>query len=73
MIESIELRTVPEAARQLRVCRTTVYKLFSTGKLKPVHIGKSVRVTQTELDRFVRSLMSETPESSSGDSLQGVA
>lgn len=70
----IELRTVPEAAQQLRVCRTTVYRLFTTGQLKPVHIGKSVRVTQSELNRFISSLTGETPDvSSNAETLQGVA
>lgn len=45
-----------EAAEVLRVGRTTVYALMKSGELRPVHIGRSCRISQAELDRYVRRL-----------------
>lgn len=47
------LLTVEEAARLLAVGRTSVYQLIWGGELKPVRIGRCVRITITELERFV--------------------
>src|SRR3954451_6280074 len=49
-----------EAARLLRVGRTTVYALMKTGELRPVHIGRSCRLSRRELERYVTRL--EAPE-----------
>ena len=50
------LLTPEEAAKVLRVGRTTVYALMKCGDLRPVHIGRSCRISQAELDRYVRRL-----------------
>jgi excisionase family DNA binding protein len=50
------LLTPEEAARVLRVGRTTVYALMKCGDLRAVHIGRSCRISQAELDRYVRRL-----------------
>jgi excisionase family DNA binding protein len=50
------LLTAEEAANVLRIGRTTVYALMKSGELRPVHIGRSCRISQAELDRFVRRL-----------------
>lgn len=53
------LFTTSEAARVLRVGRTTVYALIGSGELKAVHIGRSCRVSRGELERYVARL--DTP------------
>ena len=50
------LLTPEEAARLLRVGRTTVYALMKAGDLRPVHIGRSCRLARAELERYVRKL-----------------
>ena len=50
------LLTPEEAAVVLRVGRTTVYALMKAGDLHPVHIGRSCRLSRSELERYVRGL-----------------
>ncbi len=50
------LLTPEEAAKVLRIGRTTVYALMKSGELRPVHIGRSCRISQAELDLYVRRL-----------------
>jgi excisionase family DNA binding protein len=56
------LLTPEEAAKGLRVGRTTVYALMKAGDLHPVHIGRSCRISRAELERYVRRL--EAPPAS---------
>lgn len=44
--------TVPEAARALRVSRSTVYRLLETGALKPVPNLSPTRIAVRELESF---------------------
>jgi excisionase family DNA binding protein len=53
------LVTAEEAAILLSVSRTTVYTLIKAGALRPVHIGRSCRLSRAELLRYVDRL--ETP------------
>lgn len=50
------LLTAEEAARTLSVSRTTVYTLIKDGALRPVHIGRSCRLSRAELQRYVDRL-----------------
>lgn len=52
------LFTYPEVARTLKISRSAVYLLINSGQLKPVHIGRSARITTAELERFVATLES---------------
>src|SRR4051812_45552262 len=55
------LLTPEEAAKLLRVGRTTVYALMKAGELRPVHIGRSCRISHAELERFVSRLDAPPP------------
>jgi excisionase family DNA binding protein len=50
------LLTAEEAANVLRIGRTTVYALMKSGELRPVHIGRSCRIPQAEVERYVHGL-----------------
>ena len=55
------LLTTAEAADVLRVGRTTVYALIKEGQLRPVHIGRSCRISWAELERYVNRLDTPPP------------
>ncbi len=55
------LLTAEEAADMLRVGRTTVFALMKAGALRPVHIGRSCRISRAELERYVRRLEAPQP------------
>jgi excisionase family DNA binding protein len=55
------LLTPEETATVLRVGRTTVYALMKAGELRPVHIGRSTRISRAELERFVARLDAAPP------------
>ncbi len=50
------LFSIPEAAAQLSLGQTVVWKLISTGQLNSVKVGRSRRVPWTALQAFVTSL-----------------
>lgn len=50
----------PEVARQLGLGRSKVYELMARGELRPVHIGRAVRVPAAEVAAFVARLQAQT-------------
>jgi excisionase family DNA binding protein len=50
------LLTVEEAARRLRIGRTLVYQLISSGKLESVKVGRLRRVPAECLPEYVATL-----------------
>jgi len=51
-----QLLTRRQAAQWLGVSQSTVDNMARDGRLKPIHIGRSVRFPVAELERFVSSL-----------------
>ena len=47
--------TVAEVAGQLRVSTMTVYRLIKAGQLASVRVGKSYRVREDDVDRYLAS------------------
>ena len=47
--------TVAEVAELLRVSSMTVYRLIKAGDLAAVRIGKSFRVREDDVDRYLAS------------------
>jgi excisionase family DNA binding protein len=45
--------TVSEVATHLKVSVPAIYRWISEGKIEAVKMGRSVRITQTALDRFI--------------------
>jgi excisionase family DNA binding protein len=50
---STRFMTVGEVAAILRVSTMTVYRLINGGQLPAVRIGRSFRVREDELDRYL--------------------
>ena len=53
------LLTIREAAKALRLGRSTIYELIAAGEIEAVHIGRSARVPADEIERFVNRLRSK--------------
>jgi excisionase family DNA binding protein len=45
--------TVAEVAEMLRVSSMTVYRLIKAGDLRAIRVGKSYRLAEDEVDRYV--------------------
>lgn len=48
-----EILTVPEAADYLRVNPASVYRMIQHGTLRPLRVGRVIRLTKTEIERWV--------------------
>lgn len=55
-IQPTLLLDLDEVATQLRWTRRSVERQIQQRQLRAVHLGRSVRVERTELDRFVASM-----------------
>lgn len=49
-----------QAAQLLGIGRTTLYELIKLGLVTPVHIGRCVRFSVTELEHYVEHLVAGT-------------
>ncbi len=54
------LLTIQEAADALRLGKSKVYQLISSGRLASVYIDRARRIPVEALDEFVANLMSGT-------------
>lgn len=58
MTDSDRLVTRLEAARRLAVSPDLIRKMQSQGDLPTVHVGRTARVRQSDLDRFIAAAAS---------------
>ena len=56
-----QLLTVPDAAREARVGRTTIYKHIGSGDLIAVKVGRLTRIRRSDLDDWMRRLGAYRP------------
>jgi len=54
------LLTYRDAADELRVCAKTVERLVQRGELRAVRIGRAVRLTPDELERYIAAQMADS-------------
>ncbi|MGA2035990.1 MAG: helix-turn-helix domain-containing protein [Acidimicrobiales bacterium] len=52
-ITSARYLTVREVANTLRVSNMTVYRLINSGGLRAVRVGKSFRLREDDVDRYL--------------------
>ncbi len=46
--------TVAEVATMMRVSKMTVYRLVHSGELPAIRVGRSFRVTEQDVDEYLR-------------------
>ena len=51
--------TVAEVADQMRVSNMTVYRLIKAGELGAVRVGKSYRIAEQDVDRYLAERYTE--------------
>lgn len=51
----MKLLTVREVAETLRVRENSVYRWINQGRMKQIKVGRSVRIDEKELERFVKA------------------
>jgi excisionase family DNA binding protein len=51
--------TVAEVAKLLRVSSMTVYRLINAGELPAVRVGKSYRLREDDVDRYLAARYTE--------------
>jgi excisionase family DNA binding protein len=60
-VDPLELLTVAEVGKLLKLHRTTVYTLINKGQLHAVMLGRYKRIPRAELERFERTLEDGQP------------
>jgi len=51
--------TISQVSEETHLSKATIYRLISASKLRPIHIGGSIRIPRAELERFLRQLSVE--------------
>lgn len=54
-----KVHTFDEARAHLRVSRSTMFRLINDGQLHPFKIGRALRFTDEDLDRFISERLSD--------------
>ena len=53
-ISDVKFLTVAEVAATMRVSKMTVYRLVHSGELPAVRVGRSFRVTEDDVNEYLR-------------------
>jgi len=53
-INDVRFLTVAEVATMMRVSKMTVYRLVHSGELPAVRVGRSFRVTEDDVQEYLR-------------------
>ena len=53
-ISESKFLTIAEVAATMRVSKMTVYRLVHNGELPAVRVGRSFRVTEEDVDEYLR-------------------
>ena len=56
-----KLYRVSEAAEILRISRPSIYRLWKSGKVKPIKVGGRTVFPESELERFIEDLKARRP------------
>ena len=54
------LLTIPQAARELAVCRATVYALLAAGELRPVKVRASSRILRADVEAYIQRIIHQS-------------
>jgi excisionase family DNA binding protein len=53
-MSEVKFLTIAEVAAMMRVSKMTVYRLVHSGELPAVRVGRSFRVTENDVDEYLR-------------------
>lgn len=53
-MHDVKFLTIAEVAAMMRVSKMTVYRLVHSGELPAVRVGRSFRVTESDVDDYLR-------------------
>lgn len=59
-VSDVKLMTVAEVAAVMRVSKMTVYRLVHSGELPAVRVGRSFRVTEEDVNEYLRNSFFQT-------------
>lgn len=59
-MSEVKFLTVAEVAEMMRVSKMTVYRLVHNGDLPAVRVGRSFRVSEKDVDEYLKSSFYQT-------------
>jgi len=61
-LSEVRFLTVTEVARIMRVSKMTVYRLIHTGELEAIRVGRSFRVQEQAVSKYLKLLQWSSPD-----------
>ncbi|MFV8172492.1 MULTISPECIES: helix-turn-helix domain-containing protein [Mycolicibacterium] len=56
ILNANSLLSIPEAANELRICRSNVYKLMARGEIRTLKLGNRTLIKYSEIIQFIDHL-----------------